>query len=136
MAATKEIELKLPENEDAELDAALEKSNELAAAAAKEAAAAAKKAAKEAAAQKAAENRAADMTTAVPRKQEKYKGAMVSVFLPELENSGSEGLKVDQYEHVTIANEQKEEIWHVRRGENVLVPVPVFMVLKEKYPKI
>lgn len=80
------------------------------------------------------EIRGADLTTAVPVKREKYKGPMVPVFLPELE--GGEGLKVDQYEHVTIANDQKEDIWHVRRGESVMVPVPVFMALKEKYPKI
>ena len=69
-------------------------------------------------------------------KDEGYKGPMVDVFLPELENSGDSGLKVDQYEHVTIANQEKEDIYYVRRGEHVEVPVPVFLALKERYPKI
>ena len=60
----------------------------------------------------------------------------MDVFLPELEGGGGDGLKVDQYEHVTIANEKEETIYRVHRGERVSVPVPVFMALKEKYPKI
>lgn len=76
------------------------------------------------------------LTTAVEREDKAYKGPMVSVFLPELEDSGSDGLKVDQYEHVTIANETGEKTYYIHRGERVDVPVPVFMVLKEKYPKI
>jgi len=77
-----------------------------------------------------------DITTTVTIEDNKYKGPMVTVFLPELEDSGSEGLKVDQYEHVTIANEDKEIIYRIHRGEPVEIPVPVFMVLKEKYPKL
>jgi len=60
----------------------------------------------------------------------------VTVFLPALEDSGSGGMKVDQYEHVTIANEEKETCYKVLRGENVEVPVPVFIALKARYPKI
>lgn len=71
-----------------------------------------------------------------PEKKAGYTGPMVEVFIPALEDSGSNGLKVDQYEHVTIANEQKEDIYYVRRGERVEVPVPVFLALKERYPKI
>ena len=69
-------------------------------------------------------------------KESDYKGPYVDVFLPALEDSGDGGLKVDQYEHVTIANEQKETCWKVLRGETVEVPVPVFLQLKQKYPKI
>ena len=77
-----------------------------------------------------------DLTFAVAKEETKYKGPTVSVFLPELEGDGSDGIKVDQYEHVTIANEEKETHYRIHRGEHVEVPVPVFMVLKEKYPKI
>ena len=76
------------------------------------------------------------LTTIAPEKEAGYTGPMVSVFIPELENQGNNGLKVDQYEHVTIANEENEQIYYVRRGERVDVPVPVFLALKERYPKI
>ena len=56
----------------------------------------------------------------------------VEVLLPELPGGG-DGVKVDQYEHVTIANEEKEICDKVHRGERVQVPIPVFMALKEKY---
>ena len=73
--------------------------------------------------------------TAAP-KEEGYKGPMVDVFIPLLEDAGGHGLKVDQYEHVTIANEQGETCYKVLRGEHVSVPVPVFIQLKNRYPKI
>ena len=76
------------------------------------------------------------LTTITPEKQKVYNGPYVPVFLPALEDSGGNGLKVDQYEHVTIANENKENCWKILRGETVEVPVPVFVVLKAKYPKI
>ena len=76
------------------------------------------------------------LTFEVPQTEKKYKGPTVRIFLPELEGDESEGLKVDQYEHVTIANEEKDEVYYIHRGEYVDVPVPVFMVLKEKYPKL
>lgn len=79
---------------------------------------------------------AGPLTTMVTEKDDSYKGPRVSIFLPALEDSGSAGLKVDQYEHVTIANEEREKTYYIHRGENVEVPVPVFMVLKEKYPNI
>lgn len=75
------------------------------------------------------------MTVAVERKDESYKGPTVRVFLPELE-SGGNGITADQYEHVTIANEKKEDTYYIHRGESVEVPVPVFMVLKQRYPKL
>ena len=79
---------------------------------------------------------ASDLTTAVVKDEKKYTGPYVQIFLPELENSGEEGMPVDQYEHVTIANEVGKEVYRVHRGEHVSVPVPVFMALKEKYPKL
>lgn len=75
-----------------------------------------------------------ELTTAVQREDKTYKGPVVTVFLPEIADDGS--MKVDQYEHVTIANEKGEDCYKVRRGEFVEVPVPVYLVLKERYPKI
>lgn len=75
------------------------------------------------------------LTIAVPEKKEEYTGPTVSVYLPEIEGGGEEGVKVDQYEHVSIANENKETIYYVLRGERVDVPVAVFIALKEKYGK-
>lgn len=68
-------------------------------------------------------------------KPEGYKGPTVHIFIPELENN-SNGMKVDQYEHVTIANQIKEDCYKVRRGEWVDVPVPVYLQLRERYPKL
>lgn len=76
------------------------------------------------------------MTSVIRPKEPKYKGPYVEVFLPELEGGGDGGLKVDQYEHVTIANEKGEQRYRVHRGERVSVPVPVFIALKERYPKL
>ena len=74
-------------------------------------------------------------TVVVEKKEEGYKGPTVRVFLPRLEEEGN-GIRVDQYEHVTISNEVKEERWFVKRGEYADVPMPVYAVLKEKYPDI
>ena len=76
------------------------------------------------------------LTVEAAPKKTGYEGPMVTVTLPALEDSGSAGLKVDQYEHVTISNEEKEDVYYVLRGEPVQVPVPVFVVLKERYPKL
>ena len=76
------------------------------------------------------------ITTVLPPKEEVVEEPMVEVQLPALEESGDGGLKVDQFEHVTIANEKGEKIFYIHRGERVPVPVSVFMVLKQKYPNI
>jgi len=78
------------------------------------------------------------LTVTTPKQQAEYEGPTVDVFLPALEDLGSNGLKVDQYEHVTIANERHEMHWKIRRGIHVDVPVPVYCVLKEsgRYPNI
>ena len=75
------------------------------------------------------------MTIKIEEKQPEYKGQMVRIFLPKLEEEGS-GIKVDQYEHVTIANEAREWTWRVQRGVWVDVPIPVFVLLKQKFPDI
>ena len=69
------------------------------------------------------------------KKEPEYKGPMVTIFIPALEDS-SNGMKVDQYEHVTISNEKKETCYRVLRGERVEVPIPVVRALKERYPNI
>ena len=74
------------------------------------------------------------MTVAVKHEERKYSGPYASVTLPEMQ-PGDSNAKIDPYEHVTIANEQGEECYKVLRGEMVDVPVPVFMVLKARYPK-
>lgn len=75
------------------------------------------------------------ITVVAEEKKEGYKGPTVRVFLPKLEEEGS-GIRVDQYEHVTIGNEQGETRWFIKRGEYIDVPVPVFVVLKDRYPNI
>ena len=57
-----------------------------------------------------------DFTFVEPAKEADYRGPMVDVFIPRLEEAGG-GMKVDQYEHVTIANEVKEKCYKVLRGE-------------------
>ena len=68
-------------------------------------------------------------------KEEKAKTPTVQIYLSKLEEEGN-GVKVDQYEHVTIANEEKEDILYVKRGERVDIPVNAFVVMKEKYPDL
>ncbi len=75
------------------------------------------------------------MTVEVKKDEKKYDGPTAQLFLREMENSGEEGVPVDQYEHVTISNETGVEKWLVKRGEWVEVPVPVYIALKEKYGK-
>ena len=70
--------------------------------------------------------------TYVVSPEKKEEELTTEVLLPELPGGG-DGVKVDQYEHVTIANEEKEMCYKVHRGERVQVPIPVFMALKEKY---
>ena len=77
-----------------------------------------------------------ELTTAVKKDEKKYEGPTARVFLQPLENSGEEGVKVDQYEHITLANESGIQRYSVHRGEYVDVPVPVFIALKEKYPNL
>lgn len=76
------------------------------------------------------------ITTVVVKDAKKDDEPKVTVFLPELEDSGSAGLVIDQYEHVTLANEDKEEVFYIHRGEHVEVPIRVFVALKEKYPNL
>lgn len=76
-----------------------------------------------------------NITIAVPVKHEEQKGPTVPIFLPEIPGAGDD-VKVDQFEHVTIANELGEKHWKILRGQTVDVPVEVFQVLKARYPKL
>ena len=89
----------------------------------------------EATVEKLSEEFEASLTSAVPVAPEPVKENRVTVFLPKLIGDDN-GVTVDQYEHVTIANERGEICYKVLRGEPVEVPISVFMVLKQKYPKI
>lgn len=76
-----------------------------------------------------------ELTTAVKKEEDKYEGPTVQIYLQELDNSGQEGVLVDQYEHVTLSNETGLQKFLVKRGEYVEIPVPVYLALKEKYGK-
>ena len=78
---------------------------------------------------------AASLTVAVPDKKDENAEQRVRIILPKLIGD-EDGLTVDQYEHVTIANERGEICYKVLRGEYVDVPLSVFMILKQKYPKL
>lgn len=76
------------------------------------------------------------LTIQAAPKEENVKQTMVRIFLPKLEDSGDNGMSVDQYEHVTISNEAKDHTYYIHRGEWVEVPVNVYIVLKAKYPDL
>ena len=76
------------------------------------------------------------ITMTVPEKEPEHFVPTADIFLPEIENSGSSGLKVDQYEHVSVGNMVRDNTDYVRRGERNSVSVSTFLALKEKYPKI
>ena len=71
------------------------------------------------------------LTVAVPHNTEVDTTPRVRIYLPEQMEAES-GVKVDPYEHVTING----EITYVKRGEYVDVTVPVYMILKDRYPNI
>ena len=72
------------------------------------------------------------LTAAVPVAEKKDDVPRVKIFIPEPPGSDDETVKIDRYEHVTIGNETTL----VRRGEHVEVTVPVFLQLRNKYPKL
>jgi len=76
-----------------------------------------------------------DNMTFVAEPKEEKKELKVTIRLPRLEEEGN-GVKVDQYERVTLANENGEDTLMILRGENVDIPVRFFPVLKEKYPDL
>ena len=76
------------------------------------------------------------ITQAVPVPEEKPNEVRVRIKLPLREDDQTPGLNVDQYEHVTIANELGENTVYVKRGAWVDVTIPVFDQLRKRYPDI
>ena len=75
------------------------------------------------------------LTVAIPEAKKDDDEPRVRIFLPLLEDSSS-GVSVDQYEHVSISNELGDNFVRIKRGEYVDVTVPVFILLKQKYPNL
>lgn len=71
------------------------------------------------------------LTSATPVQDGQDNVPRVLIILPLLEEDGS-GMKVDQYEHVTINGETTL----VKRGEHVNVTVPVYIQLRNRFPNI
>ena len=76
------------------------------------------------------------ITVAVPEKIPEPDVPRVRIMLPKRESDDNPGVAVDQYEHVSISNETGDFNVRVKRGEWVDVTVPVFMLLKQRYPNI
>ena len=77
-----------------------------------------------------------DITFHAPVPEEKPEEIRVRIKLPLREDDQTAGLNVDHFEHVTISNEQGEQTIYVKRGEWVDVTIPVFTLLKQRYPDI
>lgn len=54
----------------------------------------------------------------------------VRIYIRPRNEETQEGVKIDQYEHVTI--DGKTTL--IRRGEHVDVPVPVYLQLRNRFP--
>ena len=76
------------------------------------------------------------ITVAVVEKEAKPEEPRVRIMIPKRESDDNPGVAVDQYEHVSISNETGDFNVRVKRGEWVDVTVPVFMLLKQRYPNI
>ena len=77
------------------------------------------------------------ITIVAEPKPEKKEEVRVRIKLPlREEDDPAAGLNVDHYEHVTISNELGEETIYVKRGEWVDVTIPVFTLLRQRYPDI
>ena len=76
-----------------------------------------------------------DITTAVVKEKGKTEKQTTPIKLPVLQNLGGGGAMVDQFEHVTIANENGLQHFTIQRGVTVEVPYQVFEQLYEKYGK-
>ena len=75
------------------------------------------------------------ITAVVPEKDSGPNVPRVDVYIPlpdGIEQADIDAKRFDPYEHVTINGETT----YVKRGETVSVTVPVYMQLKNKYPRI
>ena len=76
-----------------------------------------------------------DLTTAVPQEKKNDNEIRIRIMLPRLED-GSDGVNVDQTEHLSISNERGDNFIRIKRGEWVDVTPEVFMLLKQRYPNL
>lgn len=77
-----------------------------------------------------------DITISAAPKPEKPEEVRVPIMLPKREQDDVPGLNVDQFEHVTISNALGENTTYIKRGKRVDVTIPVFTMLKLRYPDI
>ncbi len=77
-----------------------------------------------------------DITISAPVQEPKPEPVRVRIKLPLREDDQTAGLNVDHFEHVTISNEKGEETVYIKRGEWVDVTIPVYTLLKQRYPDI
>lgn len=75
------------------------------------------------------------LTMARPKPEPKPDEVRVRIKLP-LREDDSNGLNIEHFEHVTIGNESGENVVRVKRGEWVDVTIPVFTLLRQRYPDI
>lgn len=73
------------------------------------------------------------ITAVTPVMTEPKTTPRVTVFIPLPPEAEDGSVKVDPYEHVTINGEKPV---YVKRGEPVDVPVPVYLQLRNKYPRL
>ena len=75
------------------------------------------------------------ITVEVPLEEAAPSEPLTPVFIPlpmGIDDADLDSGKVDPYEHVTINGRTT----YVKRGETVMVPVSVFLQLRNKYPRI
>ena len=82
----------------------------------------------------AATKKNSDIVTEVPHAEKETGVQRIPIKLPKREDDDNPGVKVDKYEHVTIANERGEDITWIKRGEWVDVTYRVFEQLIKRYP--
>lgn len=73
------------------------------------------------------------VTAVTPVESKTQETPRVTVFIPLPPEAEDSSVKVDPYEHVTI-NGQKPV--YVKRGEPVEVTIPVYLQLRNKYPRL
>lgn len=79
---------------------------------------------------------AKNQAIAVPKPVKDPDEVRVRIFIPKRENDDATGVAVDQYEHVSISNEEGDNFVRIRRGEYVDVTPEVFELLKQRYPDL
>lgn len=70
------------------------------------------------------------ITDAISAKTENDTTPRVRIYIHPRNEETQEGVKIDQYEHVTIQGKTTL----VRRGEHVDVPVPIYLQLRNRFP--